>query len=489
MNGSRHPVRSAPTQATPGLTLVLAVLGASTALGAVVATTAPQSQEAFPHARHEGLFPTCQGCHAGIETGEIDLEFPPRERCTPCHDGTRVSEVSWAEPSRTPSNLRFFHRTHLARETNGGDPVSCATCHNPPGAAGRMTVSRPAPARCESCHAHEALEHPDGGQRCSRCHVSLARAPDLPAERIAAFPRPSSHGESGFLTNHAPDTATAEATCATCHARPSCERCHVNAGMLPAIQVLEPDARVAALAREWEAEYPKPSSHGEGWIRGHGWVAIEDPDGCANCHARPSCLTCHSQSTAVLAHLPQPRPEGPQGVTLEVTEARARLHPTAFARTHGGDAATRAETCASCHTETFCSSCHAGAESSSFHPVNFLETHGSRAYGDDTDCVTCHNAELFCRSCHSGVGLASSGRLNAGFHDAQPFWLLGHGQAARQNLSGCVTCHAQTDCASCHSPLGGWGVSPHGSGFEASRFQERASTGCGLCHFGGIPGG
>jgi hypothetical protein len=468
--------------------VTIVVLSAVTTLVAG-AVTVSHAQEAFPHARHEGLFPACQGCHSGIETGAVDLEFPPRELCATCHNGAALREVAWAEPARTPSNLIFFHQTHLARVTNDGDAVSCTTCHNAPGASGRMTVSRPAPARCQSCHAHEVLEHPDGGMRCTRCHVPLVRAPDLSTDRIAAFPRPSTHGDPSFLTNHAPDLEAAANTCAVCHARPSCERCHLNAEMLPAIQALDPDPRVEALTTGREPEYPTPASHEGDWIRGHGQVASERVVGCANCHARPSCLTCHSEGSSVIDELPLARPEGPQGVTVEATEARALLHPPAFARAHGGEAAGRIETCSSCHTETFCSSCHAGSESPSFHPVNFLESHGSRAYGDDTECVTCHNSELFCRSCHSGVGLASSGRLDAGFHDAQPFWLIGHGQAARQNLSGCVTCHAQTDCATCHSPLGGWGVSPHGPGFEASRFRERASTGCGLCHFGGIPVG
>lgn len=447
------------------------------------------SQEAFPHERHQGLFPTCQGCHAGIETGEVDLVYPPRERCAACHDGTRAPNVSWVGPSPVPSNLRFIHRTHLARFTNDGDAVSCTTCHNAPGAPTRMTVSRPLSERCVSCHAHETLEHPDGGQLCTRCHLPLTAVPDLPEERIAAFPRPSSHREASFLTGHAPDSEASQAACATCHARPSCERCHVNAEVLPAIQALEPDPRVEELARGRAPEYPRPASHDGGWVQAHGAYASEAPVTCANCHARPSCLTCHREGSPALEDLPLPKPGGPAGVDVELAEARALLHPPGFDRAHAGEAVTRGEVCTSCHAETFCSTCHAGSQSPSFHSANFLETHGSRAYGSDTECVTCHNAELFCRSCHSGVGLTSSGRLNAGFHDTQPFWLLGHGQAARQNLSGCVTCHAQTDCASCHSPLGGWGVSPHGPGFEASRFRERASTGCGLCHFGGVPGG
>ena len=446
-------------------------------------------QEGFPHARHERLFPVCQGCHAGIETEEPDLFYPAPDGCAACHDGVRAPASSWTGPRRAPSNLSFSHGRHLGRATDEAGVLSCQSCHRAPGSAGRMTVSQASPDRCASCHAHEALDHPNGGESCARCHPALTELPELAPERIARFPRPSSHQEAGFLSDHAPDPQAARTVCATCHARPSCERCHVNAGTLPAVQALAPDDRVLALVAGRAPEYPTPASHDRGWILGHGAYAGLGSGGCANCHARPSCLACHREGTPALGALPSPRAGGPTGVILDAVEARARLHPPAFAREHAREAATRGDACAGCHAETFCSGCHAGPESPSFHAANFLVLHGTRAYGGDTECVTCHNPELFCRSCHAGAGLASSGRLDAGFHDAQPFWLLGHGQAARQNLSGCVTCHGQNDCATCHSPLGGWGVSPHGRGFEASRFRGSAPTGCILCHRGGVPVG
>lgn len=474
--------------ALPGTPAILAGILTVLLVGAAAAAYSLQ-QDTFPHRRHAGLFPVCQGCHAGIETGEADRAFPSPDRCAACHDGTRVREVSWSGPGERPSNLRFTHTDHLGRATDAGGEATCQTCHQQPGASGRMDVSPATPDRCATCHAHDSLDHPNGGQACSLCHRPLTDAPDLPAARIAGFPRPSSHEATDFLSSHGPDVETARATCATCHARPSCERCHVNAEALPAIQALAPDPRVRSLVAGLEPEYPTPSSHDGAWIQGHGRIAGTDPAECANCHTRPSCLACHENGGPALAALPLPRPGGPGGVEIDATRARARLHPPDFARGHGSEAATRGEDCASCHAEAFCSSCHAGAETPSFHPMNFLETHASRAFGDDSDCVTCHNPELFCRSCHAGMGLTPSGRLNAGFHDAQPFWLLGHGQAARQDLTGCVTCHRQTDCTSCHSPLSGWGVSPHGPGFEPSRFRESATTGCILCHLGGIPGG
>ena len=86
-----------------------------------------------------------------------------------------------------------------------------------------------------------------------------------------------------------------------------------------------------------------------------------------------------------------------------------------------------------------------------------MDRHASEAYGNESDCATCHNAQTFCRACHQDIGLASKGRPDVAFHTSRPVWLLGHGVAARQGLQGCITCHTQSDCATCHSAVGGGG--------------------------------
>jgi hypothetical protein len=163
-----------------------------------------------------------------------------------------------------------------------------------------------------------------------------------------------------------------------------------------------------------------------------------------------------------------------------------RVHDADFRTQHRGMAASRPMSCAGCHAQRFCSECHAGETPRRFHRANFVQQHASASYNRDTQCASCHNTQLFCRSCHQTAGVASSGRLDAAYHNAQPQWLLQHGRAARQGLQSCAACHAQRDCMTCHATTG-WGVNPHGRGFDAARMAARNGPQCLLCHLQ-IPG-
>jgi hypothetical protein len=117
-----------------------------------------------------------------------------------------------------------------------------------------------------------------------------------------------------------------------------------------------------------------------------------------------------------------------------------------------------------------------------YHPANFVQRHASAAYGRRLECSNCHDSGSFCRDCHERVGMQSVGRLQAGFHDAQPLWVFNHGKPARQALESCASCHKQNDCLQCHSTLGSFRVNPHGSGFDAKRVQSRNARICLACH-------
>ncbi|HUH12594.1 MAG TPA: hypothetical protein VMK65_05770, partial [Longimicrobiales bacterium] len=98
------------------------------------------------------------------------------------------------------------------------------------------------------------------------------------------------------------------------------------------------------------------------------------------------------------------------------------------------------------------------------------------------ECSNCHDTQAFCRACHTQAGMTSTGRLGSGFHDAEPLWLLRHGQGARQGLESCASCHAQRDCMQCHSELGAFRISPHGKDFDPERFRGRNQQICFACH-------
>ncbi|MEZ4378739.1 MAG: cytochrome c3 family protein [Gemmatimonadales bacterium] len=92
-------------------------------------------------------------------------------------------------------------------------------------------------------------------------------------------------------------------------------------------------------------------------------------------------------------------------------------------------------------------------------------------------------------TCHAQAGLGARNTLQAGpYHDAKGAFLVGHGQAARQSLESCVSCHVERDCTVCHSAQGGRRFNPHGPGFDAERLRRRNPEMCIACHGRAIPG-
>ena len=457
------------------------VVGAALLLLAATGTLAvPDRGPGFPHRSHTGLFPSCLGCHEGVETGGPTDPYPTPGSCESCHDGVIRDRVDWRSPDRAPSMVRFDHVEHgRSAASSGEERPECEACHRETGATERMAVVTPSPETCVACH-DPGGSHLEPGAPCTQCHAPIASATSVPTARIAGFPRPEDHAGAPFLSRHGIDAVGDAARCAVCHARQSCERCHANSDAVPAIAALQPDDRIAALVAGKAAEYGEPASHEtSSWTFAHGAAARTGADACANCHARPGCAACHGASEdALFARLPVPRPDGPAGV---VPVAAGRVHGAGFDRQHGTAAGSAGESCGACHRASFCADCH-DAPAAGFHAPNFSERHGPAVYGGEAECSSCHSVEVFCRACHDTAGRASAGRVERGYHDAKPYWLLGHGRAARQSLESCVGCHAQTDCTRCHSSAGGWGVSPHGAGFDGSRDDIGQRVSCRQCH-------
>lgn len=475
------------------------------AAGAVAASRPPVAARlhatgGFPHQRHERVFPVCEGCHEGIVTGDASERFPSPADCARCHDGVTKQRITWAEAAPRTSLVRFSHVAHRFALEAKGESARCQDCHAAREGASRMDVAGPQPARCTTCHAHRATAHMAREAACATCHPPIAQATAVSAARIAAFPRPPWHAGDAFLTSHRADAVAAPATCATCHARESCLRCHLNGDRVAAVQSLAPDARIASLVKGRAPRYLAPASHAaRSWDSGHGEQATRAIASCANCHSRRACSGCHRDpegagALVALAALPAGTPANPGAMSpraaagafgdASAAGAAAAVHPADFARRHGNAAATNARGCAQCHSQSRCASCHAASDSRAFHPRNFSERHAASAFANGGECQSCHRSETFCRACHAGAGVATKGRMSAAYHDAQGGWLLSHGQAARKGLESCVACHAQADCMRCHSASSGWGVSPHRAGFTGERTASRSAASCRLCHSG-----
>lgn len=342
-----------------------------------------------------------------------------------------------------------------------------------------MSVAEgPLPEGCLSCHEHRADEHYVDAA-CATCHRPLAES-GFDVARIRDLPEPASHDEPAFLSGEHGRLADAgTTTCAVCHTRERCISCHVAA---------EPSGSVAELPAApgdmelppFEARYPTPESHERaGWLTGHGREA--SADACSTCHTRQSCTTCHTEERPpVVARLADAgRTEAP-GAAVERTPPESHASPF-FPTDHGTAASARPQGCAACHAEATCTECHASESGSRFHPSNYLAEHASEAYGRRLECSSCHDTSVFCRDCHEQLGMGSRGRLGAGFHDGQAGWLFRHGQAARQQLESCASCHGQRDCLQCHSQRGAFRVNPHGD-MDLERFADRNREICFACH-------
>ncbi len=446
----------------------------------MLAATSPlltqRSPDQFDHAKHAKLFPSCIACHAGAADSTAKLLPDPAVHCATCHDGRDQRTVDWSpRPGPRASNLRFDHQAH----PKGAD---CLACHRDAGAPW-MTVRAATPQRCFACHGTRTEHLAQADSTCAVCHSPLAETPPaFTAAQVAHFPAPPSHQVRGYGSDggHAAAARAGDRSCATCHARDFCAECHVS-GTSASIAALAQDPRSLAV----RVAMQPPASHSRGnFERAHGGQARASIQVCATCHTQPSCTACHATTPTAARNLAlvDPRP----GHVQDITRTPPSTHRTAnWASTHGSLASARPQSCAACHARSDCLDCHradAATRAGSYHPTGFLASHPAQAYGRQSSCTDCHNTQAFCQDCHRQAGVVASARLQGGFHDSKQAFSLGHGQAARQSLETCVSCHSERDCLACHSSARGRGFDPHGPGFDAERLKKKNPGMCVACH-------
>ncbi len=446
-------------------------------LAATGTLVAQRDPDQFDHAKHSKLFPSCASCHAGAVDSTAKLLPEPAVACASCHDGRDQRTIGWS-PRAGPraSNLRYTHQAHPKG-------AACLACHADP-ATPWMTVRAATPQGCFACHGTRTEHLAQADSTCAVCHRTLAETPAVfTAAQVAHFPAPPSHRVTGFGSDggHGAAARAGDRSCATCHARDFCAECHVNGSSVASIAALAPDPRSLAVKIVLE----RPASHSRSTFeRAHGGQARASIQVCATCHTQPSCTACHASTPKAAQSLvvvdPRPGHEGP------VTRTLPSSHRTAnWASTHGSLASARPQSCTACHARSDCLDCHradAATRAGSYHPTGFLASHPAQAYGRESSCTDCHNTQAFCQDCHRQAGVVASARLRGGFHDSKQAFSLGHGQAARQSLESCVSCHAERDCLACHSSTRGRGFDPHGPGFDAERLKKKNRGMCVACH-------
>jgi hypothetical protein len=472
--------------------LILSVAALATAGGVRL----PQGKPPFDHPQHAKLFVTCATCHAGVAEPGAAL-MPTAANCVSCHDGTVTARVTWRpRAGPLPTNIRFDHIAHgELRRVRRDSSETCSDCHAERSAPW-MRVRGPSAPQCLSCHTPGRTDHlsaPDTA--CASCHLPLSRAAALPTERIAKFPAPASHAVAGFnLTGgHGAQSRSNTSgigvaqSCATCHARDFCTVCHVNALEEPRIQALEADARSLALTPELKA----PATHAaKDFETRHGGLAGRTGASCATCHTQESCTNCHRAGAPAPALALYPAGPG-RGEGARTARKAPSSHVPGWESRHAPFASASIKSCVSCHTRDSCLSCHRpdAAKRGSYHPGSYLTRHPADAYSRSSSCTDCHNVGEFCQSCHAQGGLSARRTLfsASGYHDGKRQFFVGHGQAARQALESCVSCHVERDCLTCHSVVRGRGFSPHGPGFDSERMLRKNPQLCIACHGSAIP--
>lgn len=476
-----------------GLVLLLAAV-AGVAIGAA---RAPKAPDTFDHTKHAKLFVSCTACHVGAERAGVSI-FPTPAQCASCHDGKAQRLVDWQPRVGPPiTHLNFNHRVHLERRRarHVDSSGTCVDCHAT-GGAKWMDVRGPDAPQCLTCHKLGRENHfslPDTA--CATCHVALSKATGLSRERVARFPRPNSHDAPDFqskaghgkLAKLTVGSQKVASSCATCHVRPYCTYCHVNAPEIPAIQALGFYNAAVALPRKFD----QPATHKRADFESqHGKQAGHGAQACQTCHTRESCAVCHVNQLPAAARGLYPAGPG-RGAGAMPKEKAPSTHTPTWPTKHGTVAAATMQTCASCHTRQSCLTCHVPntANRGQYHPASFLTRHPADAYSRSSSCAECHNQQQFCQSCHQQSGVVSQRALlgAGGYHDGNRQFFVGHGQAARQSLESCASCHVERDCLTCHSAQKGRGFSPHGPGFDSERMLRKNPQLCMACHGTSIP--
>ena len=421
--------------------------------------------------------------------------WPEPANCADCHDGAIEERVEWAPPSAPrASNLKFTHSSHADKVLRAApdSAIRCSACHTEPG-TDPMQVREAVVRNCLDCHGIRAahLEAPDTA--CVVCHVPLVQAVRLSRTDVSRFPAPPSHWAPEFGEGGHGEQARAGS-----RRRRGLLRHLSRARLLHRVsrQRSRGPGDPGARAR---SPIPGPPGGAPRTSQPHGSHVPVPSRGAGAARRPPSAPPATRRRAVSAATRPRPRwrwpctPPGPAAARARGwSESAPTSHGIDFSDSHAELASARPQSCGACHARSQCLDCHrpnAADPSPGYHPAGFLTTHPAAAYTRDQSCADCHNQSQFCADCHVSAGLGSTdGLRGAGYHDAKANFLLNHGQAARQNLESCVSCHSERDCLSCHSAVGGRRFNPHGPGFDPETLRRKNPSMCTACHGTPIPG-
>ena len=255
-------------------------------------------------------------------------------------------------PSKTATELgiRFPHDVHESQP--------CESCHpkDEPGDLDKMSMKT-----CYACH----LKHNRNIATCRTCHVvqpdgrMKTRFNDFLMLPPVWLKGPT-HG-IGWAGNHASAAGADSRFCANCHREIECSNCH--SGRLRQKKI-----------------------HPADWLNSHGNNATMDNPRCMGCHRTQSfCISCHRRAGVA-----------PDAPTSRRGDRPSRYHGNASPEKICRRARTNIASCASCHSEQSCTTCHAMINP---HPAGFARRCKLLAQKNRRACAKCHfdNVEKRCR--------------------------------------------------------------------------------------------
>lgn len=405
----------------------------------------------------------CSGSpRAFADTGQAPNAAPEANRPPGAlPDDRGPSAAIFPQQSNT---LHFDHRRHVK-----GLGMACVSCHDKAPSSHQAADSLlPNATRCDGCHGtdhrdlREVRSQPEAALgRCAICHVGYTNEN---GNRVARFSIP----KPNLRFDHALH-ASRNIGCAQCHGAVE------NVGLATRDQL--PRMR-----------------------------------GCLNCHAGPAATAGRALGECRACHLTD------ANGLLTASAASGPLRPPSWLHDagHGPDwierhklvAGNDSRFCANCHSEKSCADCHDGrVRPRRIHPNDWLNLHAPASRQNQSRCASCHRDQSFCLTCHQRAGVTMSGPVGNGaargrFHPPEAEWTNGprsprhHAWEAERNISACVSCHVERDCAICHAttarggrgsgfPVGpGQGTNPHPVGFRsrcASALRQNARP-CLVCH-------
>ena len=361
-------------------------------------------------------------------------------------------EASEAKKPSSPKRSVFYPRpvARIVFDHAKHQAVACNTCHAKIGWADRQASYVPPETVCRSCHAQQ----------------TRAPGPNLETKRKSVLEQ-----------------------------EPRCGFCHGQSRQRTPAKVLRPTSRLRFSHRVHELKgVACRNCHGSS-------KALQMPKmaTCMSCHARRKvsnrCNTCHLTGKdgrmVVKFGKDMVKPSG---------NLRGDRHTRIFARAHGPIASRDRRYCETCHTQQSCLGCHSGSfKPWRIHGSDYITHHVMDARRNQPRCTGCHRHQSFCLSCHERTGVSQQSRRGGfrpstgrSFHPpgfASP--VVGpkhHKFAARSNLAGCASCHAERTCTGCHGSRtrSRGGISPHGPGFSRSpkcrALASRNQRVCMKCH-------